>query len=72
MRVQEDPDYKLAPTTKKIRHRNFKARYRRRKHLNLDRTIGIDATLLEVIYPTVHTDSEEMDGNYGSDNDSLE
>ncbi|PWA46580.1 hypothetical protein CTI12_AA507260 [Artemisia annua] len=67
MRIQEDPDYKLTPTKKKIRQRNFKARYKRRKHLNLDAT-----TPLDVIYPTDNTDSEEIDGDYGSDNDSLE
>ncbi|PWA53849.1 protein RKD2 [Artemisia annua] len=72
MRVQEDPDYKLTPTTKKIRQRNFKARYKWRKHLNLDATTEIDATPLDVIYPTDNTDSEEIDGDYGSDNDSLE
>ncbi|PWA88584.1 Protein RKD1 [Artemisia annua] len=72
MRVQEDPDYKLTPTTKKIRQRNFKARYKRRKHLNLDANTKIDATPLDVIYPTDNTDSEEIDGDYGIDNDSLE
>lgn len=72
MRVQQDPDYKLAPTTKKIRQMNFKARYKRRKHLNLDPTTGIDAIPLEVIYPTDNSDYEEMDSAYGSDNNSIE
>ncbi|PWA81532.1 hypothetical protein CTI12_AA185950 [Artemisia annua] len=72
MRVQQDPDYKLDPTTKKIRQKNFKARFNKRKHLNLVPTTGIDATPLDVIYPTDNTNSEEMEGHYGNDNDGLE
>lgn len=38
-------------------------RFCRRKHFNLDPTTGIDATPLEVIYPTDNTGPEEMDGD---------
>ncbi|PWA81531.1 protein RKD1 [Artemisia annua] len=48
-RVQENPNYKLAPSTKKLRRQNFKAIYKRKKELNLDPATTIEARPLESI-----------------------
>ncbi|PWA49881.1 hypothetical protein CTI12_AA477500 [Artemisia annua] len=71
-RVQENPDYKLAPSTNKLRQRNFKARYKTRKNLILVLATPIEATPLQGINPTNNLDSEKMDGDYASDNDRRE
>ncbi|PWA77480.1 hypothetical protein CTI12_AA225140 [Artemisia annua] len=63
-RVQENPNYKLSPTTKKLRRRNFKARYKRSKNMNFAPTTTIEAAPLQVIYPSNISDSKEMDGDY--------
>ncbi|PWA74199.1 protein RKD1 [Artemisia annua] len=48
-RVQENPNYKLAPSTKKLRRQNFKAIYKRKKELNLDPATTFEARPLESI-----------------------
>ncbi|PWA88718.1 hypothetical protein CTI12_AA117280 [Artemisia annua] len=63
-RVQENPDYKLAPSTKKLRDKSFKARHKRRRNLNLEPTTAIEATPLDAIHPTKNSGSEEMHGDY--------
>ena len=71
-RLLENPNYKFAPSTNKLRQRNFKSRYNRKKNLRLVQATPIDAIPLQVIYPTNKSDYEEMDGDYESEKDSTE
>ncbi|PWA36306.1 hypothetical protein CTI12_AA601550 [Artemisia annua] len=64
-RVEENPDYKVAPSTKKLRDKSFRARHKRRRHLNLEPTTAIEATPLDAIHPTKNSGSEEMHRDYG-------
>ncbi|PWA56057.1 hypothetical protein CTI12_AA422570 [Artemisia annua] len=68
-RVEENPDYKLAPSTKKLRDKSFRARHKRRRNLNLEPTTAIEATPLDAIHPTKNSGSEEMHRDYGDVND---
>ncbi|PWA43182.1 hypothetical protein CTI12_AA538170 [Artemisia annua] len=65
-RVEENPDYKLAPSTKKLRDKSFRARHKRRRYLNLEPTTAIEATPLDTIHPTKNSGSEEMHKDYAS------
>ena len=46
-RIQENPDYKLDPSTKKLMHQKLKAIYKRNKELNLDPPTTFEARPLE-------------------------
>ncbi|PWA91553.1 hypothetical protein CTI12_AA087800 [Artemisia annua] len=71
-RVEENPDYKLASSTIKLRQQISKARYERMKNLNLDPATATEVTPLDVIHPTNNSGFEQMDGAYDCNNERLE
>ena len=64
--IEENPDYEIAATTKRLRQKSFKANHNNRKNKRLilsltNATEAIEATPLQVVYPTDSSNYEEMD-----------
>ena len=64
-KIEENPDYEIAATTKRLRQKSFKANHNNRKNKRLilsltNATEAIEATPLQVVYPTDSSNYEEM------------